>query len=544
MTAAPRTRWLGLASLALGLAMIIVDATIVNVAIPSIIEDLGLQLTDAEWVNTVYSLVFAALLVTVGRLGDLYGRKRIYLGGLALFVGASLLCASAPSGTLLIAARALQGIGAACILPSTLSSVNAMFRGRERALAFGIWGSVIGGMAALGPLVGGWLTTDFSWRWAFYINLPIGLVAGTIALLTVPETRDPSAAPGIDLIGIVTSAIGFAALVFGLIEGERYGWWRPTDTFRIGSWEWPFATLSPVPLALALAALFLPTFALYELRRVRANRPVLLDLRLFRYRTFRWGNLAALIVSLGEFGIVFVLPLYLQAVLGYTAFQTGLVLLATAIGAFLGGPAAANLAQRFGARQVIRAGMLFEAVGLLLIVPFLAPDTTGWQLAPALFLYGLGVGLATAQLTSVILAEVPTAQSGQASGTQSTTRQVGAALGIALLGTILAAGLGSGTKSRLIDQLGIPPQQAAALARAAKQSAGQILVQLQTQPGTQPIVQAIEAAFTDAARRTALVAAAFILVGFIASWLIPDIRPERGPTAVSEPATAESRPTA
>jgi hypothetical protein len=187
--------------------------------------------------------------------------------------------------------------------------------------------------------------------------------------------------------------------------------------------------------------------------------------------------------------------------------------------------------------------MLFEAAGLLLIVPFLAPDTTGWRLAPALFLYGLGVGLATAQLTSVILAEVPTAQSGQASGTQSTTRQVGAALGIALLGTILAAGLGSGTKSRLIDQLGIPPQQAAALARAAKQSAGQILVQLRTQPGTQPIVQAIEAAFTDAARRTALVAAAFILVGFIASWLIPDIRPERGPTAVSEPATAESRPT-
>jgi MFS family permease len=228
MTAAPRTRWLGLASLALGLAMIIVDATIVNVAIPSIIEDLGLQLTDAEWVNTVYSLVFAALLVTVGRLGDLYGRKRIYLGGLALFVGASLLCASAPSGTLLIAARALQGIGAACILPSTLSSVNAMFRGRERALAFGIWGSVIGGMAALGPLVGGWLTTDFSWRWAFYINLPIGLVAGTIALLTVPETRDPSAAPGIDLIGIVTSAIGFAALVFRLDRGRAL-WLVATD---------------------------------------------------------------------------------------------------------------------------------------------------------------------------------------------------------------------------------------------------------------------------------------------------------------------------
>jgi len=544
MKEAPRTRWLGLASLALGLAMIIVDATIVNVAIPSIIEDLGIQLTDAEWVNTVYSLVFAALLVTVGRLGDLYGRKRIYLGGLALFGGASLLCASAPSGTLLIAARALQGIGAACILPSTLSSVNAMFRGRERAIAFGIWGSVIGGMAALGPLVGGWLTTDFSWRWAFYINLPIGLLAGTVAFLTVPETRDPSASRGIDPMGILTSAIGFAALVFGLIEGQRYGWWRPTETFRIGSWEWPLASLSPVPLALVIAAVLLPFFALYELRRVAANRPVLLDLRLFRYRSFRWGNLAALIVSLGEFGIVFVLPLYLQAVLGYTALQTGLVLLATAIGAFLGGPAAANLAQRFGARQVVRAGMLFEAIGLVLLVPFLSPDTTGWRLAPALFLYGLGVGLATAQLTSVILAEVPTAQSGQASGTQSTTRQVGAALGIAILGAVLAAGLVSGTETRLTEQLGLPAQQAEQLARATKQSAGQILVQLRAQPGSQEIMRAIEDAFTDAARRTALVAAAFIAVGLVASWLIPDIRPEREPTATSESATAESPLTA
>ncbi|MDW8007134.1 MAG: MFS transporter [Thermomicrobium sp.] len=536
-------RWLGLASLALGLAMIIVDATIVNVAIPSIIADLGLQLTDAEWVNTVYSLVFAALLVTVGRFGDLYGRKRIYLLGLAAFVAASLLAASAPTGSLLIAARALQGIGAAMILPSTLSSVNAMFRGRERAIAFGIWGSVIGGMAALGPLVGGWLTTSYSWRWAFYINLPIGLVAGTVALLTVPETRDTQAARGLDPIGIVTSALGFAALVFGLIEGERYGWWQPTDTFRIGTWEWPLSSLSPVPLALALAALLLPLFTLYELRRVQHERPVLLDLRLFRYRSFRWGNLAALIVSLGEFGIVFVLPLYLQAVLGYTAFQTGQVLIAVALGAFLGGPAAANLAQRFGARQVVRAGMLLEAAGLLLLVPVLAPDTHGWHLAPALFIYGLGVGLATAQLTSVILAEVPTAQSGQASGTQSTTRQVGAALGIAILGTVLAATLASGTEARLIERLGFPADQAAMFARVTKQSAGQILVQFRTQPGSEAIVRAIEDAFTEAARRTAIVAAAFIAVGFVASWLIPDIRPgeEPSPGTVPRETAAEAR---
>lgn len=538
MSELPRTRWIGLAGLALGLALIIVDATIVNVAIPSIIRDLRLELTDAEWINTIYSLVFAALLITVGRMGDLFGRKRMYMAGLFIFLVASLLAAQANSGALLILARALQGIGAAAILPSTLSSVNAMFRGRERAIAFGIWGSVIGGMAAVGPLLGGWLTTDFSWHWAFYINLPIGAIAATLTLLTVPETRESSAQRGLDLLGITLSAIGFAALVFGLIEGERYGWWRPTDTFRIGLWTWPSSQVSPVPVALAAAAVLLPIFTVYQWRRQTRGQPVLIDLRLFRYRSFRWGNLAALIVSLGEFGIIFVLPLYLQSVLGYTAFQTGLVLVAVALGAFLGGPAAANLAARFGARVVVRTGMLLEAVGLLATIPLLDPTTSGGRIAPALFLYGVGVGLATAQLTSIILAEVPTVQSGQASGMQSTTRQIGAALGIALLGTILAASLSAQTESRLRALPGFPENQAKQLALATKQSAGQLLLQLRLQPGTEAVVRAIEDAFTVAAHRTALVAAGFLVIGFVASWLLPDIRPGQEEVASVRAATA------
>lgn len=520
-----RWRWVGLASLALGLAMIITDATIVNVAIPSIIADLQIELTDAEWINTTYSLIFAALLVTVGRLGDLYGRKRLYLLGLITFVAASLLCAAAPSGSWLILARAHQGIGASMILPSTLSTVNALFRGRERAIAFGIWGSVIGGTAALGPLVGGWLTTDFSWRWAFWINLPIGLIAGTIALLTVPPTRDESSLRGLDPLGIVLSTIGFAALIYGLIEGERYGWLRPDTPFRLGSWEWPSTTISPVPVALIVSAIILPLFILWEQRRLRRRESVLLDLSLFQFRSFRWGNLAALIVSLGEFGMIFVLPLYLQAVLGYTALETGFVLLAVATGAFLGGPAAAQLALRYGAPRVVQAGMVLEALGLFLLIPLLSPTTTGWILVPALFLYGVGVGLATAQLTSIILAEVPASQSGQASGTQSTSRQIGAALGIAILGTFLAAGLSANTETQLQRLSVLPPQQVSQVAKATKQSAGQILVTLREQPGTQTIVTAIEEAFTSAARRDAGLAGAFILLGFLASSLLPDIRP-------------------
>ena len=198
-----KRRWFGLAVLALGVAIIIVDATIVNVAIPSIIEELGIDLVEAEWVNTIYSLVFAALLITLGKTGDLYGRKRLFHAGIIVFTLASALAGQAPSAGWLIGARTLQGVGAAMILPATLSMVNATFQGRDRAIAFGIWGSVIGGMAALGPLLGGWLTTEHSWRWAFYINIPIGAVVILGSLLFVTDSRDENAARGFDVVGVV-----------------------------------------------------------------------------------------------------------------------------------------------------------------------------------------------------------------------------------------------------------------------------------------------------------------------------------------------------
>ncbi|MBX6752713.1 MAG: MFS transporter [Thermorudis peleae] len=533
-----RSRWLGLGAIALGVAMIIVDATIVNVAVPAIIDELHVNLTDAEWINSIYSLIFAALLITLGRLGDLRGRKRLYLFGLVLFVGSSMLAGIAPNGGTLIAARALQGIGAAAISPSTLSSLNTLFRGRERAIAFGIWGSIIGGMAALGPLIGGWLTTNLSWRWAFYINVPVGLIAFLGALRFVPESRDEHIRPGFDLPGIVLSIIGFGGLVFGLIEGERYGWWKPAEQFSLFGWQWPLTQISIVPVALTLGMLGLLCFTLVERRRARRNQVVLVDFALFRLRSFGWGNVTALIVSLGEFGLIFVLSLYLQGVRGYSAFATGVGLLPLALASFIAGPSAATLSQRFGARRVVSVGMFCEAIGLLLLGLLLSPTVSRLTLLPALAIYGIGVGFATAQLTSVILADVPVAASGQASGIQSTTRQVGAALGIALLGTLLSIGLRDGMRDRLAQIPGLPAQQQVAITRVIQRSAGQALGQLRQQPGTQPIVRAAEDAFTDAARRDAFVAAGFILAGFAASWLLPNTRPEPERRAARQPAAA------
>jgi EmrB/QacA subfamily drug resistance transporter len=520
-SAPPLRRWLGLTVLSLGVSMIIVDATVVNVAIPTIIGDLHLGATDAEWLNTIYALVFAALLITVGRTGDIWGRRRLFVAGVIIFVLASLWAGRAWSSQSLITARLVQGIGGAMILPSTLSSVNAMFQGHSRAIAFGVWGSVIGGMAALGPLLGGYLTTAHSWRWIFYINLPIGLLVVLGAFRLVPETRDPHAERGFDPIGVATVSLGLGALVFALIEGQRYGWFRPTGTFSALGWQWPFRGLSVVLPAIAAAVALLTAFVFIELARSRGGKVALVDLSLFRIGSFRNGNLAVLVVSLGEFGLIFSLPLFVQSVLGYSALGTGVVLVALASGAFVSGGIAAPLALRRGSHLVVIVGMAVEAVGLLAMAPLLSVSASGWTLAGPLFVYGLGLGLATAQLTNAILADIPPEKSGQASGLQSTSRQVGSALGIAVLGTLLIVGLSTRTATGLEAVPGLPAAARQGITEAIRGSAGAALPSFRQTPGSEQVVRVVEDAFVASARVVALAGAGFILLGLVAAARMP-----------------------
>jgi EmrB/QacA subfamily drug resistance transporter len=532
-----RARWLTLLALSLGISMIIVDATIVNVAIPSIVRDLGLDGSGAEWVVSIYPLVFAALLITFGRLGDVLGRKRLYIFGLLTFTGASLLAGMAPTGPLLVAARILQGVGGAAIAPATQSILNATFRGRERAIAFAVYGSVIGGMAALGPLLGGWLTTSFSWRLAFLVNLPVGVVALVATLLWVAESRDEHARRGFDAPGFATLSLGLTAVVFALIEGARYGWIAPKEVLAIGSWTWPLEAVSFIPFVMAGGIALLVAFALIELRRQRAGRFILFDFTLWANPSFRFGNLTATIVSLGEFGLLFALPLYLSAVLGYTAFETGLVFLALAAGSFVAAPVAGGLAHRYQPRRVVQIGMALETAGVVGTAFLLSPSVNGLVLALPLFVYGMGVGFATAQLANVVLAEVPPAKSGLASGANSTMRQVGTAIGAALIGTILLTGLSSGVRDGLAGVPGLPAAAAAQVTTAVEASNGQALVALRTDPRAAAIVPVVEDAFTDAARNAALVAAGFVGLGLAFSLLLPAGQSRGVETeAVAEPA--------
>lgn len=502
-------RWAALLTLGFGVSLVIMDATIINVALPVVLEELHLTAADAQWLNAAYALVFGAFLMTVGRIGDLVGRRTVFATGMVVFMASSVLAGLAVNGPMLIGARFVQGLGAAMIVPSTLSTLNATFHGRARAIAFAVWGSAIGGMAAIGPLVGGWLTTDVSWRWAFWLNIPVGLLVLVGIAKAVPQTRDPGATRLRDWGGVALSALGMSGLVFALIESEWYGWWRQED-----------GSLSPVPLALAAGLVLLLGFVQLERSRARAGKDVLVDLGLFRIRSFRSGAIAALIVAFGEFGLLFTLPLLLQGTLGYSALGTGAVILVLALGTFLASGALPQLSRRVSQRGVVRLGLLLEAIAVGGLALTLSMSVATWVIAIWLFLYGVGVGFATAQLTSLLLVDVPVDESGTASGLQSSVRQLGSALGVALLGGFLVAQLARATRDN-VAALGLPSQAVDGVVTAVKESAGIAIAGLQAQPGQHAVAQAAGEAMIHASRLTTGLAALALVIGLVATLALP-----------------------
>jgi EmrB/QacA subfamily drug resistance transporter len=504
-----RLRWWGLAAISLGVALIIMDATIVAVATPNIIAALDLTTTQVQWIQEVYTLVFAALLMVWGTMSDRIGRRRLLVIGLVVFVGASVLCAFAPNGTWLITARAIQGVGGSMILPTTLALLNATFRGTERGIAFAVWGSTIGSMAAVGPVLGGWLTTAFSWHWAFWINLPFGILVIVGVLACVAESRQRETGRFTDWVGAAASVLGFGMLVFALIEGRSYGWWEATDSAPVS-----LGGFSIIPLLFVLAVIVLGALVFRERSRVAAGRSVLLDVTLFRIPTFANGNVTALTVSLGEFGLILSLPLWFQYVLGMDALQAGLALLPLAVGSFVASGAVRPLSRYLSPVRMVRLGIGLEIISLAVMAFLIRPDSTVWVTGVPLFVYGMGVGFATAQLTQLILVDVPLDKSGQASSTQSTARQVGSALGIAILGTALFSTLRAGTEFRLADQIAADPG-VAKLVDGVSDSAGALIAGLSENPATAPIADAAREALTQGVSVAAWIAVGALFVGLL-----------------------------
>ncbi|WP_353616689.1 MFS transporter [Arthrobacter sp. AQ5-05] len=524
MTRKQGNKWFTLAVLAGALAMIVLDGTIVGVSLPAMIQDLDMDLTQAQWVNSLYAVVLAALLMTAGRLGDRIGRRRLLALGVGLFVLGSLSAALATGPGTLIASRALQGIGGAAVLPSTLSSMNSLFRGKERAAAFGLWGAVMSGAAAIGPLAGGAFTTYLDWRWIFWVNLPLGILVILGIWRFVPETTNAAGGRGADLLGVLLSAVGFGLLVFALIEGPSWGWWIPRSEVDFGPLQWPAdAAVSLIPL-LGLAALAsLAAFIGWELRRARTGKSTLLDLSLFTYPTFSWGNATATMVAMGEFGLLLVLPLYLINVLGTDPMGAGLILAGMAAGAFLSGALARRLAEALGADRVVVLGLGMEITGVAALLFVLGAGAPLLPLVGSLVFYGLGLGLASAQLTSTVLRDIPTGASGQGSATQSTVRQLGAGFGAAIAGSVLAVATTHAATTNLAA-LALPGLDAGDWARKLSDSAGGLIPLIQHGnagaafgPHAAQVAGAMSEAFTSGVQAAMVAAAICLAIGWVGS---------------------------
>lgn len=523
-------RWIGLIFISMGISLVIIDGTIVNNIFPNVIKSLELTSTEVQWVQESYVLVFASLLLVWGSVADRIGRRLLLIIGILLFISASIWCGMSQDANALILARILQGIGGSMVLPTTLSLVNANFQGRERGIAFAVWGSTIGGMVALGPVLGGWLASidAESWRLAFNVNAPIGLVIIVGLLLSVGESKVDIKDKSLDVVGAAISVVMFLTLVFGLIEGRAYGWLtvNPDNQFALGDFKWPTEGISVIPVSLAISGVAFTLFYFWEKRQAKLHKNVLLDLDLFHIASFRNGSIAALIISMGEFGLLFALPLWLQNVEGLSPIDSGLVLLWLAGGAFLASGAGGAMSGKVAPAVAVRTGVLLELVGVF-AAGFAIYQNAGWGwVAPGLFIYGIGVGLATAQLTGVIMVDVPPQKIGQASGSQSTVRQIGSALGIAVLGSALFTATEVSMNAQLADVAGIPDEQKTALVDGVVQSAGGIIPSLngiltaQQVPAAtaQQVTDIAGQAFADGAWTSAIAAGIFLAIGFLATF--------------------------
>ncbi len=407
--------------------MLLLDVTIVNVALPDIQTSLNASFADLQWVVDAYALTLAALLLTSGSLADQYGRRKLYVIGLSVFTAASALCGAAQSSTMLELSRGLQGVGGAIMFSVSLALLADAFRGKDRGVAFGVWGAITGVAVAVGPIVGGALVSGLSWRWIFFVNLPVGAVALVLTVLRVRESRNDHARRP-DWAGFVLFSAALAALIYGLIESGRTSF---GDTQVVASF--------------IAAGVLLAVFVVVE---ARIDHPMF-DLGLFRLPTFSGGAIAAFGVSASIFSMFLYLVLYLQDVLGFTALQTGLRLLVVSVAILITSAVAGRLSSRVPVRALIGPGLLLVGVGLLLMRG-LSADSSWTHLLPGLVVAGVGVGLINPPLASTAVGVVRPERAGMASGINSTFRQVGIATGIALLGTLFSSRLASAVRDAVV----------------------------------------------------------------------------------------------
>ena len=489
-----RRRWWVLVAMVFGLFMPVLDNLVVNVALPTIQHKLGAQLSGLQWIVDAYTLTFASFMLTGGALGDLYGRKRFFMGGLGLFTIGSLMCGLSGSTGQLVAFRAVQGLGAAMLLPGSLSIITSTFSGRERGAAIGIWAAMSGLAIAIGPVVGGFLVEHVSWQSIFFVNVPIGIIGLVMTATIVRESKDPSRSRRLDPPGLITGTAGLFFLVYALIEGNAKGW---TNPLILGSF--------------ALAAVILAAFFTIESRR----ESPMLPLRFFRIPTFAAANVVAAAVFFAMFGSVFFLSLYLQNVRGYSPVAAGVRLFAFSVVILFVAPLSGRLSDRFGSRWFMTFGPLLAAGGLGLLLRTDPTSAYASVLLPAFIVLAAGMAMTMSPMTAAVMGSVDVQHAGVASAATNTSREIGGVFGIALLGAIVTAAFKRDFLARLLAD-GMNSTQAHGIVTAAGNAAatgGTTATGIAT--GT--VSAAIKQSFVHAMHVGILVAIVFMAIAGIVS---------------------------
>jgi EmrB/QacA subfamily drug resistance transporter len=484
-----KRRWIALGFLAVSLLVIALDNTVLNLALPSISKELGATATGLQWIVDAYVLVFAGLLLTMGSVGDRFGRKRILQVGLGMFALFSLGAALSKSTEMLIAMRAMMGIAGASIMPSTLSILTATFRdAKERGQAIAFWSATFALGTGIGPLVGGWLLTHFHWSSVFYINLPVVAIGLTGGYFFIRDSKADHPRK-IDVPGCALSIAGLFALVYAIIQAGIDGW-----------------TAGNVIYGFAAACILLTAFALWE---IRTSHPVL-PLRFFRNMSFTGANLALTLVAFALFGCFFFLSQYLQSVHGYGPFQAGIRLLPIAGAAFVGAASSARVAQHIGTKLTVVAGILIAAGGLFYFYRVAAVDTSYGSIALGMCLTALGIGFTMSPATNSVMGSVPVDEAGVGSAMNDTTRQIGGALGVAVLGTLLDSAYIA--QVNRIDWPTTPPPQLLEAIRGSIQGAHIAAQNVQNPQLSQFIISNANQAFTYSMAHALLTASIIMAV--------------------------------
>ena len=433
--------WLVLVVLVTGFFMILLDTTIVNVAIPAMSAGLNTTLDQILWVLNAYILVYAVLLITAGRLGDLYGQRNLFAMGLAIFTVASALCGFAQNANELIAARVLQGVGGALLTPQTLAILTTLFPPERRGAAFGIWAGAAGLATLAGPTVGGAIVTYVGWQWIFFVNVPIGIAALVATFAIIPDIR-PGRRHGWDIVGVILATVGLFGVVFGLIEGERFNWGE------IGS------SVITIPEVIGTGAVLLVLFVIWE----RFQKEPLVPLSLFEERNFAVANWIAASISFGMMSLFLPIVIYLQSVRDFSALTAGLTLAPMSVTSMLVAPFAGRMADRIGGKYILMTGITVFAIGFGSLTFVAGPDSTWINFLVPAIVAGAGMGMTFAPMTTVAMRNVTPRMAGSASGVLNTTRQVGAAVGSAVVGALLQSHLATSLHDEaVIQSAALPP---------------------------------------------------------------------------------------